>query len=315
MLPFHLLPFTLTSAFRVLHLLDLLLHTVFLVLLIWYIFSPPTTPLDEDAGRLTPGVREIMMVVYSFSEVCRAKSTFIPAAITFLSLASHLPSVPLANDVAFGGLLVALTLNVLQLHVPVHPSPIFLLPPSDVLPLSTLVWHGMSRIFLPVMAFFLPSILIFFFLLSMSLSNILSTIPFLTNNCGPSPLEARTAFVFLLVILLGIMICSIIMLILVYPFYSSTNASSTWDRYSHSVGLNARRAFVRVVIAYSGRKIFPPPFNLLYLLVAVPKAIFRLVGAERPLVWFDKLQDVLWHLTILPCSLVAGSFFCWGLLV
>ncbi|KAK7694575.1 hypothetical protein QCA50_001761 [Cerrena zonata] len=301
---------------RVLHLLDWLIRTAVLALLIWYIFSPPTVPLEEDANSPSPGVREILMMVYSFSEICRAKqSSSIAATIVFVSLASRLPSVPLPSDIAFSGLLIALTLYALQLHVPAHPSPVFLLPVEEILPLSTLVQHGMSRIFLPVTTFFLPSILMFLFLLSMSMSGGLPTIPFLAEYSGASPLETRSAFVFIMVVLLGIMIFSLIMLILVYPFHSPTNSLSTWDQYSVPIGLDARRAFVRVVIAYSGRKTFPPPLNLLYLLIAALKAVFRVVGVVRPLVWFDKLQDLLWNVLVLPLALVVSGFFCWGLLV
>ncbi|CAL1695974.1 unnamed protein product [Somion occarium] len=296
---------------RVLHLLDLLVQVAFLLLLVSYVLRPPTASSEETSPQPVPGTREILLMIYSSSQIFRPiQVTTISSALVLFSFLSRLPSVPYPDDFSFGTLMTALTIHILQLHLPVHPSPVFLLPFQTGLPLTTLVWHGVTRIFLPVLAFFLPAILIAFFLLSISLSDVLLHFPFLSATLDPAPLEARTTFVFLLALLLVLMVCSVIMLVLVYPFLSSSNPPSEWDRYSTSIGLDARRSFIRLVVAYSERRFFPPPFNLLqFFFIRIPEFIFVRVGAKKVLKWLDGIEGALWSIFVLPVSLVLGSFF------
>jgi len=291
--------------------MDLIFQLTYMVALLHYAILPPITSTDSTLTAV-PGLRECYLMVYSFAQICNLQTfAATPYLLTILSFATCLPSIPYPQDYAYSTLLAALSANMLMLHLPVPPSPLFLLPFENVLPLSVLIWHGTSKIFLPTLLFFLPALLLAFFLLSTSLSDTLLQTN--ANTMEPSPLEARMAFLFLLAVLFILLLCSLVMLILVYPTLSSaTPPPSSWDRYSRSIGLDARRKFVEIVVHYSTPYVFPPPFNLLSLITRVP---FYMVGLLRRHSWRAKLvgfEGWLWRITVGPMALVVAGVWGWG---
>lgn len=146
------------------HILDLTFFLVYFLALVHYTVRPPVESA-EPTKTLLPGLREAFIIVYASSQLCkRWEITIVPSILTLLAFLSCLPSIPRPQDGAYSVLLLAVSLQLLQLHLPRSPSPLLLLPFDFALPLATLVQHGIFKIFLPVITFFLPALLLAFFL-------------------------------------------------------------------------------------------------------------------------------------------------------
>lgn len=302
---------------RVMHLLDLFLNFVYLTVLANYAIMPPTLPVEEDImapQSPVPGLREIFLIVYSFAQMCKLEVyTVTPFILTFLAFFSSLPSIPMATDVAYSAVLIALSLHVIQLHFPLSPSPFHFLPCSYAMPLSTLIWHGVSQIFLPVLLFFFPALLLSLFLLSASLSDATNLAPYhIASQLAASPLEARTAFLTLFVVFFVLMVCSLVLLVLAYPTFSSSPPTSAWDRYSATIGADARRYTIRLLQIYSTPTMFPAPLNIIqYAFVQIPTSFYGLVRIKRPY-FLEILERALWIIFVSPLALLIGIFWVWG---
>ena len=225
--------------------MDLLGLIAYLLILVRYSLDPPTATVEKATTKqlFCTG----LIVSYGISKFLQdfswAKTPFLITAATFLS-ASPMPS---SSDVGYSVILILLCIHIIQLHIPSPPSPIYLFPFAQALPLATLIWNGFAKIYLPVLLLFLPALLVVSIILSFSLADITVT-P--ATVVLASPLEARTVFLLLVVVLLLLLICSLGMLVLVYPFIASHSSGSAWDRYSTSLGLDARRSFVHTVLQY-----------------------------------------------------------------
>lgn len=297
----------------VLHLLDFTLYMTYLVVLGRYALSPKST--DEEPRLVSPTISEWLVMLYSLARVL-SRWSFNTVPFMLILLALSLSFVPLygLSDVSYSVVLMALSLHILQLHLCYPPTPMALFPHEQTFPLATLLWHGLSRIFIPVTAFFMPALLVTIFLLSLSLSDALGSIIPLSINS--SPLETRSAFVALFTVMFGLLICSLVMLVLVYPSLSSRpQAASPWDRYSEAIGLDARRAFTKVVVTYSASFVFIPPFNILQIVfVRIPTWILHLAMRKDLYVSLRTLDRALWRVTVgLLCSCLAASFWLWAL--
>ena len=232
----------------------------------------------------------------------------IPFLVVFVSFSSCLPSHPVAGDIPFSILLLALALHMLQLHFPSGPSPILLLPFHICLPLCALLAICMSQVVFPVLTFFLPIILLTWISLSLSLKD---TLPLDTTfRLLPSPMETRVGLLAILGIEVMLLIPSLLTpLILTGSFSRRDRLTSTWDRYSEAVGVEARKYFARAVMAYSTPHAFPPPFNLLPLLLQLPSATLRAHGAPSSIL--AALERSLWRLTVGPIALVVSLLWLW----
>lgn len=295
------------------HLFDVLLRLVYLGAFLHFAILPPI-PSTESTQPMAPQFREYLIVLYAASQLFRPWGLVnTPYILVFLAFLSCLPSVPFPQDYAYSVLLAALCLDILQLHFPIYPTPILLLPPNQALPLSVLIAHGTFKIFLPVILFFLPAILLASFLLSISLSDTFLPI-FTLTTLEPSPLEARMAFLSLLTITFILLICSLAMLILVYPTLSSQGPQNSWDRYSKSIGLDARRRFASTVVTYSEPHFFPPPLHVIRVVFLAPSLVLpRLPRWKDWQPWLNGLEAVLWRILVLPGALVVAGFWGWGL--
>ncbi|KIP12015.1 hypothetical protein PHLGIDRAFT_398647 [Phlebiopsis gigantea 11061_1 CR5-6] len=231
---------------RRIHAVDLIGLVAYLAILVRYSLDPPDVAIEEATTKQL--FRSGLIVSYGFANFLQdfswAKVPFLLTATSFLS-ASPAPS---SGDLGYSVILAVLCTHIVQLHISSSPSPIYLYPFAQALPLSTLIWNGFAKIYLPVLLMFLPALLLASVLLSFSLADVV-IIP--ASTAFASPLEARTVFLLLGVVLLLLLICSLGMLVLVYPFISAHSSGSPWDRYSTSVGLDARRSFVRTVLQYA----------------------------------------------------------------
>lgn len=255
-------------------------------------------------------VREILLIIYSGSKLFQPWSMqTTPYLLTLLAFMSRIPAAPSAEDFAYSILLLVFAWNILELHLPHPPSPVYLLPPPQIIPLATIVWHGLSHIFLPVLVFFLPALLVSMFLLSTSLSDIIPMIP-LSELHRPTPMEVRVAFLSLIAVLFLLMLCTLAMLVLVYPFLSSSDASTNyWDRYSRSVGLEARRLYVHAVVKYAAPYAFPAPFNLIQSITRVVQLLVGAISRKDVTVLFQRTEVILWRIFIAPITCILEGLF------
>ncbi|GBE78265.1 hypothetical protein SCP_0111480 [Sparassis crispa] len=299
---------------RVLHAVALVLHLSYLALLTHFVLFPPVRSVSTVRSP-TPDLREALLMIYSGARLLQTWSLgTCPFLLVLLVFLYCLPSVPFPDGLAYSVLLFAFSWNVIELHIPRAPSPIFLFPFPRILPLAVLIWQGISRIFFPVVMFFLPALLLSLFLLSTSLSDIFSHL-LTVDSLDPAPMETRVAFISLFAVIFSLLLCSIIMLVLVYPSLPlDTQAHSPWDQYSKPVGLEARRALVRIVVAYCAPYAFPAPFNLVELLtVRLPVSLATVLGWKEVAMRFEVVERVFWRMTIGPIAAMVAGGWVWGL--
>jgi len=241
----------------------------------------------------------------------------LPFILVLLSFVFALPSVPLPSDTSFMVLYIALAVQILFLHFPHPPSPLFLFPCHQSLPLSVILTHSMSHMFIPIVLFFLPVLLLAALLLSLSLAD--STLKLsLTNMLDPSPMHTRAVFLALFAAAVILLLLCLIMGAAKFPSLSVADKSVTpygqsWDRYSRRVGLDARRAFVRALLRYSNPYYFPPPLNLLHLLfVRLPCTVLSVFGKSGPSLHLEVVEQILWRVTVGPFVGVIAGIWLWN---
>lgn len=260
--------------------------------------------------------RSFYISLYSLSRISLAQpSSSMPyTVIALLFLFTHPSTPPISPDnIVYSIVVVVFSWLVIELHLPIQPSPLFLLPQDFVLPLAVLVWRSVSRIFLPVITFFLPALTLSFFLLSLSLSGL--ALPF-DLAALPAPMESRVGLLFLSTMLSLLLWCSLTMPVLLYPFIASESvvAASLWDRYSKPVGLEARRVFAHAVALRAGPTSFPAPLNLVQLLaVRLPTCLLRVAGRRDLSSRIGVVEQVIWTALVAPLAVTVAGLWGWGL--
>ena len=284
----------------------------FLGLLCNYLIDPP---LQTEVA--TSNLRGTLLSLYALSKLFTIwSSATLPFLLVLISFLMSLPSPPLPNMFAYTLLLVAFSWKILLLHLPVQPSPLFLLPPEQMLPLAVLVWRGLARTFVPIVAFFIPGLFISLVLLSISLNDRFYFVGAVTFTTIPSPMESRAVFLALFTILFIFLCCALGFSVLIHPFLAPHEgpARSSWDRYSSSVGLEARQAYNRAVRTYSVPYYFPAPLNILHILfVRIPRAVLILAGYKAMPRSLEVVERVLWRFTVAPFTLALSALWLWNL--
>lgn len=295
------------------HAIDLTMLLCYMGILAHFLILPPGHVVDPTAVD-SAGTREWLMVTYALTKFYdRPKPSMLPHVLVLGSFVAHLPWLPHPDDLAFGVLLFAFSWLVVDLHLPWSTSPLHLVPAELILPRSVLILHGVSRVFLPVVTLFLPALLLSLFLLSTSLADFFPNT--LVTAFTPAPMESRVAFLSLLAVLFLLMICSLIMLIIVYPTFASHPLPSPWDKCSRPIGLEARRFYIRTVVQYSDPYFFPAPFNVLRVLIRLPEMVsvmFRDPGGAPRIPAIRLVERVVWRVTMAPLAAVFGAFWLWG---
>ena len=266
---------------------------------------PPET---TSFGDRPFGFRGVYIIIYSLAATLEEPVTCLPFFLVFLCFVISRPPVP--GETSYFLTLLAILLNILQLYLPFPSSPIHLLPPRDILPLSTFLLDGFTTISVPVFLFFAPLLIISSYLLSSALVDTFTTI-----SLKPAPMEARTMFLSFCAFVLFLTIASLTFAILSSSQLTQGNSGPTdrWDRYSPRVGLESRRIFVRTVTKYSSSFYFPVPFNLLPLvLIRIPQTLILLLRKPEWITSFKKLETALWSILVLPLSCILAGVWLWG---
>lgn len=271
---------------------------------IHYALAPP---LDVAVVVSPLGVIRVTVILLTVLAriTQRWDASTIPFLFTALGFLVALPSTPRSPGLGYDILLFALALHVLQLHLPYPPGPLFLLPFKLALPLATTLWKGFSSVYIPCLMFFGPASALVLFLLSYSLENT----DFIRMATLAAPLDARTMFLCLLGTFLILLLCSLAMLILIFPSTSTHPSPSSWDRYTLTVGLDARRILARTLTLYSSPYYFPAPFSIAQrLFVELPYSLSRLFVSNGKLYARKvSLDRWLWRVCVgIPAVVVTG---------
>ena len=290
---------------RILHLMNLLMLLVYLVTLVCYVIYPPE-PASFDERSFGP--QGVFIVVYSLAVILEEPATCLPFLLAFLCfVVSRAPS---PGETSYSLTLLAILLAILQLHLPYPSSPIHLLPPQYILPLSNFLLDGFTTISAPVILFFTPLLIISSYLLSSALADVYPTF-----SLQPAPMEARAVFLTFSAFVLLLTISSLAFAISSssQPAQGTTGPPDRWDCYTLRVGLESRKIFARTVAKYSSPSYFPAPLNLLSLvLVRIPKIIILLLRKPEWIAGIEKLETALWSVLVLPLSCILAGFWLWG---
>ena len=259
-----------------------------------------------------------------------------------------LPFVPLPNTTPHSLLLLALSLILLQLHLPTPrwlPSPIFTLRPSRVTPLATLVQSVIRKAIVPALAFFAPTVTTLFVLLSIALGDSFPLTTFILNAFGlgsevpkpsTSPSHPQTRLTLLLLFLTAITATSILVLILVLIFPSmpdsyggaASGPLNGWEKFGASNTLSAKRNFIAVSTQYASPPSHshlerdwisvPPPWNVVgFVFGSVFGWVIGRIGRgdvetkrERGKRWSRAVWMGIWRLVVgTPGAVLSGSWF------
>lgn len=285
--------------------MNLLMLLAYLVTLVHFVMHPPETASSSDRPF---GPRGVYIVTYSLATVLEDPAACFPFFLVFLCFVVSRTPVP--GETSYTLTLFAILLNFLQLYLPFPSSPIYLLPPRGILPLSTFLLDGFTTISAPVILFFAPLLVISSYLLS---SALVDTFPMI--NFKPAPMEARALFLSFSAFVLLLAVSSLAFAILSSGQSARGNSgpADRWDRYSLRVGLESRRIFIQTVAKYSSPSYFPVPLNLLSLvLVRIPCIIVLLLRKPEWATSVNKLETALWSVLVLPLSCVLAGFWLWG---
>lgn len=287
---------------RVYHWIELICHVAYLVLLAHYLLNPPNKPIIWDNHFAW---RELLLICTPLSLVHRPY-TILNALPLFVSLAFLIgfTLVPLPGSVSFIILLWIFVLHILRLHIPISPSPLFLFSHHRSLPLAAFLSHGLFRMIFPAVVFFLPGLLVASSLISFSLADWFSKgfvhplhIP------SPSPMATRLTFLYLFAVILILLISSFFLLATTL-FSPHQKSADPWDRYSPEVGHMARMALVDAIVPCAGLYKFPPPFNILHLLlIRIPRNGALLLGIKAA--WGGVAEKALWRVIVGPFVVVS----------
>lgn len=285
---------------------------------------PPNWPHSDDKWRNPPTIypytiREAYLVVYAFSVLVSAQGTnVIISTLILLAFVLALPSLPLPSSISFTILLWMILLRLFMYHITtIPPSPLLLVSHQYSFPLATFLTKGLARIVRPLLLLYLPIMLVACLALSVSLSGPLTgPLTYLRNfhafifppgpdppTIGAAPMDTRVVFFLLCVVVILLVLSSAYIIGTSTPvayvrpvIWSST---STWDSYSPEIGHDARVASYRAAVSYSGDYPFPPPFNLIeLLLVTIPVEFIRAFGRSQ--LKRATIASIIWNITVRP---------------
>ncbi|KAK0473158.1 hypothetical protein IW261DRAFT_701670 [Armillaria novae-zelandiae] len=192
---------------------------------------PPDRPTIYQRAGGHMGGREWALLVLSLS----TGSVLVLLAFVF-------STPPFPEDASFGLLLVAVFVYTFQLQ------------PVPALPLFVALRRRVAQTVFPIVALFLPALLLTCFLLSAALNDV-----FLA---AAVPMETRSLLLLLLLAIILAVFFSIILAPSPVHF-----GNDKWKRYGLAVCREARLTYYQTVVAYSNSCYFPPPFNLLDLVL------------------------------------------------
>ncbi|KAI0778118.1 RNI-like protein [Trametes elegans] len=272
---------------RVLHVLDFASHLVYLVALHQYLTRPPTT-----GSIATFDLRRTLLLVIASSKLFRPWSySTIPPALLFIAFLSCLPDAPAIVDLSFAVLQLVFFWEVLNLHFPTHPSPLFLYSPQQILPLSMLAKQSISWLPVPA-AFFIPALFASLVMFSESFTNMRFVLYAPRSFTIEAPLDTQINFFALFCTFFLFVWLALAYSVLVHPFLAASVGPkpSPWDRYTTP-------AFLSAVTVYGTPHYFPGPLNLVQIVaVSIPTLLFLTPRTRRSAARMAVVEKILWRI-------------------
>ncbi|KAI0639336.1 RNI-like protein [Trametes polyzona] len=276
---------------RVLYIMELTTYLVYLGLLYSFV------------NRISyPGlVRYAYLLSYPLARLAQpwSRSTVL-SLVVLASFLSWFPDVPHFGSIALSWILTALYAELVRIHLPVHNSPLFLFPRELILPLAVLAWRGLRALFVPT-AYFLPGLVIYFYLFTQTFEHwgpwSIILPPALGNSFG-GPTDTQMTFFWLFSTFFIFMLLTVAYAVVVNPFLAASQGpiTTSWDRYTRSVGLQARRAFISVVARYGTDNYFPTPLNIVrFVLVQVSRTLLVVARQRQAAKRLDVVDRALWR--------------------
>ncbi|TRM65808.1 hypothetical protein BD626DRAFT_192359 [Schizophyllum amplum] len=328
---------------------------IYFALLASYLIHPPRRHrILPDSPLQTYGARECFLLLFSLGVgLNRGPWSALHALsgiMTLVTFSTTLPDVPYPTQDTFSPLLVSFTLTFVAFHIPNSPASPFLLltRTSRAWPLALFLWDNIVQVLFPAIAVLLPSFLLISFLLTAALNTtpyegpdtvlfetISNVIGIFNDTTFTTPMETRET---LFMLLLAVIACMAGVVFLACTRAPSTVADLSiepWERYGPLVGARMRQLFAQAVVTYSmassmegtitgtriktgfGRPLymFPPPLNLVHLLLVVgprtagrlfargPRSPLRGEGENRFIGVVGSTEAVLWRILVGPLAL------------
>jgi len=301
------------------HFLDLIFDFGFMVLLFSYVVRPPEWP--GPALTCLNSARETCIVIYAFSTLISARGTnVILSAVTLAAFTLSPATLPKPGELRFYALLCVIFFRLfMYLVLAILPNPTLLVQHRRSFPPVVFLSQGLIRIVRPLICFYLPIIVASFLTFSISMSEPLTgSLTYLQAISGfdlpvigIAPMDTRRIF------LLFSMIVWLIVLLSGYILGFSTSMASSdplifspstaWDRYTPEIGHIARIRSYRAIIAYVDDYPFPPPFNIVeLLLVTIPIGLIRLLVNSR--LRRATIARPVWNITVRPLMMIVAPF-------
>ncbi|KAI0336597.1 hypothetical protein GY45DRAFT_1290324 [Cubamyces sp. BRFM 1775] len=305
---------------RVMHIADLSAHLVYLGALYHFVSWPPyLEPIQLFDTRRT------ILIVFSLAKLLRPWTyTTLPPLLVFASFVLNFAYYGVVyNTLTFAMLLFALYLEILLIHFPATPSPLLLLRPAVVHPLSILVRRSMARLLVPT-AYFLPGLIASNLMLERAAapSFHLPSLLGLNHSLGPSPIDTATLMVYftLFLTLFLFLVCAVVYSTIVHPFLATNKEPGVgasdrfWDRYTDSVGLEARKEYFRAVRRYGTGCYFPTPLNLVQvLIIRIPRLVLVALRRGWAVEIIESIEKVLWRVVVGPVAFLVSGLWLWYL--
>ncbi|CDO72309.1 hypothetical protein BN946_scf184977.g6 [Trametes cinnabarina] len=301
------------SPSRVLHFADCLIHAIY-VLVLWHYLMWPQSPYEHTMSVLD--TRRTIIMTYTLSRLVRPWSwDIIPPLLALFAFVITLPYAPVWHEFSYSVLLLAYYWQVLLLYLLATPTPLLLLRPDWILPLSVLAKRSAASV-LSASVFFLLALLAYLFMFEIPL--VVSSL-FSAAVLAPMSAESVAAYSIPLAwILLGFVTGAMAWCMLMQPFLAALEnptPASEWDRYTVAVGIEARRAFAQAVATYGSPYYFPAQASLVQAaLVRIPRLFLETLGKERTGARaLATVERVLWRVVVGPVVFVLSGFWLWHL--
>ncbi|KAI4526655.1 hypothetical protein K525DRAFT_188623 [Schizophyllum commune Loenen D] len=333
---------------------NLSLWMYFALLASYLIYPPRHHRILPDSPVETYHARECFLVLTSLgiglNPLYRGTLHTISAIVTFIQFVTTLPDVPYPSEGSFFYLSLALVFTFVAFHSPSSiTSPMLLISrTSRTWPLALFLWNDFSNILIPSITVLVPSLLVISVLLSIALSTtpyegpdtaLLETIGnafglSLSDRTNMTPMETREMLFTVLLVVIACMAGAVFLACTRVPAEAADTSLNAWDRYGPLIAVRTRQSFTQAVAVYSTvptkegtiterrietrtlrpRYMFPPPLNLIHLLlVAYPRAFAFLMtwrGRATPLQenaftrFLDSAEAVLWRTLIGPFAAI-----------
>lgn len=300
------------------HSLHLAVHLIFIVTFANFLLFPtmrtPWVALKD--------IRIVFLILYAVTSIIepRINLSHLSHLCLLTAFISSAPNTPTNDSLSHFLILISFSIYFLQLLLPYSPTPLLLFPPFASIPPALELVSMLRAAFLRPWLYFLPAVLATCVILSISLRDPESS-PLFTSSLPPidfpdlrptTPMTTRVAFfaLFLLVVFLAVAFG-------LHCLIRNASRPSPPPLMDNSVAPSCDPGAVRVlhcaVLVYSAPRAFPPPLNVIpMVLVVAPAFLLKSLGQHAyAKQWSSWAETVLWRMIVLPVELIFAGIWRW----